>query len=236
MIGNRIKKLREQRGMTQEQLAKLVSLSQQTIDHYEKGRARPSIDTVNLLADVFSVSADYLLSRTDDPYPDNKKTLLSKLFATLGGVMKDNRGAMTSEGVLLLLVGAAQLYAISKGIPPSVIAGQASKFPDLSEEEKARIADEMDSILNETERGAGYANKMAKDIEGLPQKKRQAMETLLDVLRGRDEDVGTDEDIGPEVMAAHRTDDPMDDLPEEALKSIAKLKQKYIEETNKQRK
>lgn len=72
MIGNKIKKLREQRGMTQEQLAKLVSLSQQTVDHYEKGRARPSIDTVNLLADIFSVSTDYLLGRTDVPNPHQK--------------------------------------------------------------------------------------------------------------------------------------------------------------------
>jgi len=74
------------------------------------------------------------------------------------------------------------------------------------------------------------AGNLAKDIESLSPRDRNAMETLLDALKG------TDEDIGPEVMAAHRTDDPMDDLPEEALKSIAKLKQKYIEETNKQKK
>lgn len=72
MIGNKIKKLREQKNLTQDQLAKLVNLSQQTIDHYEKGRAKPSIDTVSLFADVFSVSTDYLLDRTDDPSPHPK--------------------------------------------------------------------------------------------------------------------------------------------------------------------
>lgn len=61
VIGEKISLLREQKNMTQEQLGKLVNLSQQTIDHYEKGRARPSIDTVSLFADIFSVSTDYLL-------------------------------------------------------------------------------------------------------------------------------------------------------------------------------
>lgn len=66
MIGEKISLLREQKNMTQEQLGKLVNLSQQTIDHYEKGRARPSIDTVSLLADIFSVSTDYLLGHDAD--------------------------------------------------------------------------------------------------------------------------------------------------------------------------
>lgn len=72
MIGEKIRLLREQKKMTQEQLAKLVNLSQQTIDHYEKGRAKPSIDTVSLFASIFSVSTDYLLGRTDDPSPRPK--------------------------------------------------------------------------------------------------------------------------------------------------------------------
>lgn len=69
MIGQKIRLLREQKNMTQEQLAKLVNLSQQTIDHYEKGRAKPNIDTVSLFANVFNVSTDYLLGCTDDPSP-----------------------------------------------------------------------------------------------------------------------------------------------------------------------
>lgn len=66
MFGRRLQILREQNEMTQEQLAKLVSLSQQTIGHYEKGRANPSMETVILLAQLFNVSTDYLLGLTDD--------------------------------------------------------------------------------------------------------------------------------------------------------------------------
>jgi len=65
MLGKRLKKLREQFGYTQQQLADLVSLSQQTIGHYEVGRADPDIDTLKLFADIFGTTADYLLGRTD---------------------------------------------------------------------------------------------------------------------------------------------------------------------------
>lgn len=67
MTGKRIRVLRESKSITQSELAQIVNLSQQTIDHYEKGRAEPNIDTINLLANYFGCSADYLLGRTDDP-------------------------------------------------------------------------------------------------------------------------------------------------------------------------
>ena len=73
VIGQKILLLREQNNMTQEQLAKLVNLSQQTIDHYEKGRAKPNIDTVSLFASVFTVSTDYLIGRTNAPRPTDAR-------------------------------------------------------------------------------------------------------------------------------------------------------------------
>lgn len=69
MVGKRIKQLREEKGLTQEELAKIVHLSQQSIDHYEKGRAKPSLETIQLMADYFNVSLDYIAGR------DKKKLL-----------------------------------------------------------------------------------------------------------------------------------------------------------------
>ena len=67
MFAERFTFLKKRSTFTQKQIATLVGCSQQTIDHYEKGRARPSIDTLGLFADVFGVSTDYLLGRSDDP-------------------------------------------------------------------------------------------------------------------------------------------------------------------------
>lgn len=65
MFGKRLQALRESARLTQKVLAQKVNLSQQTIDHYEKGRSNPSIETINQLANIFGVSTDYLLGRTE---------------------------------------------------------------------------------------------------------------------------------------------------------------------------
>lgn len=65
MFGKRLQALRESAGLTQKELGRMVNLSQQTIDHYEKGRSNPSIETINQFANIFKVSTDYLLGRTD---------------------------------------------------------------------------------------------------------------------------------------------------------------------------
>ncbi len=59
-----MKSLRENKGLTQEQLARLVNLSQQTIGHYEVDRAKPDLETLKKFADIFNCSVDYILSRT----------------------------------------------------------------------------------------------------------------------------------------------------------------------------
>ena len=64
-IGEKIKFLRQQKSITQVQLAKDLNLSQQAISHYETGRAIPSIDVLKVLADYFGVTVDYFL--TDKP-------------------------------------------------------------------------------------------------------------------------------------------------------------------------
>ncbi len=70
MFAQILRQLREDKGLTQEQLASVLGLSQQTIDHYEKKRVSPKIDTVQKIAQYFNVTVDYLLGRTDAPHGD----------------------------------------------------------------------------------------------------------------------------------------------------------------------
>mgnify|MGYP001033813528 CR=1 FL=1 len=67
--GHRIAKLREQRRLTQEELAKHLSISRASLSHYEKNRRMPDYETLNKMADFFDVTVDYLIGRTDDPSP-----------------------------------------------------------------------------------------------------------------------------------------------------------------------
>lgn len=75
MIGELLKKFRTDKGMTQQQLADLVNLSQQSIDHYENNRSKPSLDTIKMFAETFNTSVDYLLGRSNDPSPSPKSTI-----------------------------------------------------------------------------------------------------------------------------------------------------------------
>ena len=65
MLGNNIRELRKQKRLTQAELAKLMSVSQQTVGAWETGRAIPGSDTLGDLADLFNVSTDYLLGRPE---------------------------------------------------------------------------------------------------------------------------------------------------------------------------
>jgi transcriptional regulator with XRE-family HTH domain len=59
--------LRNQKGLSQGELAEKMGMSQQTISKYERGLLEPALETLNFLADFFNVSVDYLLGRSDQP-------------------------------------------------------------------------------------------------------------------------------------------------------------------------
>ena len=50
-----------------------LNMSQNSISRYETGKVEADYATLILFADYFHVSLDYLLERTDDPTPPNKR-------------------------------------------------------------------------------------------------------------------------------------------------------------------
>lgn len=68
-FGERLRSLREEKKITQKELAKLFKIAESTVSMYERGEREPNFEIVNKIANFFNVSADYLLGRTDDPTP-----------------------------------------------------------------------------------------------------------------------------------------------------------------------
>ena len=60
-MGARLKEQREQKGMSQKDLADKVGVKQHTISQYESGTKRPSYEVLLLLAKSFNVTAGQLL-------------------------------------------------------------------------------------------------------------------------------------------------------------------------------
>ncbi|HCE1197735.1 TPA: helix-turn-helix transcriptional regulator, partial [Listeria innocua] len=59
-----IRSIREDNDVTQQQMAELLNVSQNTYSQYETGKIEWTASTLIKIADYFDVSVDYLLDRT----------------------------------------------------------------------------------------------------------------------------------------------------------------------------
>lgn len=76
-FGKRLRALREQRGLRQEDIGKVINVGKSAVSQWESGARIPDLETVNRLSSYFGVSVDYLLGRTDSreaPQYDKIKT------------------------------------------------------------------------------------------------------------------------------------------------------------------
>lgn len=87
MKGNRIKLLREEKRIKQEDLAKILSISPSAVGMYERDEREPNDDITLKLADYFNVSTDYLLGKSDIRNPEETK--LTDLYMHLAKEAQD---------------------------------------------------------------------------------------------------------------------------------------------------
>ncbi len=74
MLGMNIKELRIKKGLTQEELGKMLNKTKNNISQYETGKREPDIDTLIRLSDLFNVSINTLVG---------KKETVNSVFAKL---------------------------------------------------------------------------------------------------------------------------------------------------------
>lgn len=69
---HRLKDLREDMDLTQVEVAKILNTTQQQYSKYEIGIRLIPIDKLNILADLYKTSTDYILGRTNNKKPYEK--------------------------------------------------------------------------------------------------------------------------------------------------------------------
>lgn len=74
MIGKTIRKERQKLGLSQEELSRIVSVTQQAVNKWENGKANPDLEAIKKLARLFNCSTDYLLGYTDNPSSSNENS------------------------------------------------------------------------------------------------------------------------------------------------------------------
>jgi len=74
-LGERLRELRDKKGYTQRELAKILKIGSSTLAMYEVNKRQPDLETIAIFADFFGVSTDYLLGRhsQDKPTPEIAK-------------------------------------------------------------------------------------------------------------------------------------------------------------------
>ena len=60
-----LKSLRDEYGISQQKLAEIINVTQQSINKYENQNTAPDVDVLIRMADYFNTSIDYLLGHTD---------------------------------------------------------------------------------------------------------------------------------------------------------------------------
>ncbi len=89
-LSNRIRELREEKNLTQIELAKKFNITSASISQYELGKRFPDQETLEKLADYFNVSIDYLIGRSTDRTSfigNNPKNFISSNMELLKGDM-----------------------------------------------------------------------------------------------------------------------------------------------------
>ncbi|MGA9173778.1 MAG: helix-turn-helix transcriptional regulator [Thermoactinomyces sp.] len=91
-FGQRLRFLREQRGLTQVDLAKKTGIKNHTLSNYERDERFPTPDSLAKLADFFGVTTDYLLyGKTEGPKPTLDDFLANNEEIIFQGVKLDER-------------------------------------------------------------------------------------------------------------------------------------------------
>ena len=74
MYLKRLKDLREDNDLYQENIAKILKIKRQQYGLYETGKRTIPIDLLSILSDFYKTSIDYIVGKTNikEPYPKNK--------------------------------------------------------------------------------------------------------------------------------------------------------------------
>ena len=113
-LGEKLQKLRKERGWTQEQLAEQLNVSRQALSKWELGAATPDTENILHMSRLFGVTTDYLLHDEDESDVDLPAvhTAVAAEHRALGGLLT---GA--------LLAGLSALGLVILGVIGSVQGG-----------------------------------------------------------------------------------------------------------------
>ncbi|KYG30398.1 helix-turn-helix domain-containing protein [Alkalihalobacillus trypoxylicola] len=122
-IEMRIRQLRKEKGLSQEELAEEVGVSRQAVSKWESNQSTPDLLRIIKLSEYFNVTTDYLLKGTeasnqkDEPLNIGKILLIGSTFLLLVGLFTTIAGWYDKQtanailgGVIIQMVGGSAYF------------------------------------------------------------------------------------------------------------------------------
>ena len=104
-VGNRIREERERLGLSQEDLARQIFVSRQTVSNWETGKTYPDVQSLLLLSNLFEVSVDSLVKGDVEAMQEKMENYELDRFKVK---------AATGLSLALIVVGAVMLAILNK--------------------------------------------------------------------------------------------------------------------------
>ncbi|HBH0416362.1 helix-turn-helix domain-containing protein [Clostridioides difficile] len=203
-FGERLKKLRTEKKITQQELATILNINKSSISRYEKDQQIPEIKLLETIADYFDISLDYLLGRSDIMFGERLKELRlkSKLkqselgekigvsASTIGMYEQGRRFADQSTLIKLaeyfnvttdyLLGHTKTNYSVNANIPgmPSIVCEDNSIYDILDEKKDIKSLEDINKFL-ENNNYNDEVKEVLKKYMQLDEMDRKAIERMI---------------------------------------------------------
>ena len=110
MVGKNIKRLREAKGMTQEQLAEKLNVTRQAVSNWENEKTQPDIDTLHKISQELDCSIEELIYGTK---PRSATTVIQQVVSQPAQTVKKGIGFGTA---LAMVISYANWHSIGWAI------------------------------------------------------------------------------------------------------------------------
>ena len=91
-FADRMKELRKEQKMTQDELADKLGISRSTVGMYEQGRREPDFEMLDMVADIFDVSIGYMVGNKErGRYPRNADEPTERKPRKIGVTLEEER-------------------------------------------------------------------------------------------------------------------------------------------------
>jgi transcriptional regulator with XRE-family HTH domain len=94
-----LRKERDNKKLSQSELAERSGLQSSAISHFETGKRSPSFENLKRLADALAVSMDYLLGRTEEPR--NSGPVVEQLFRDFSSMSSTDQESFAKFAAML---------------------------------------------------------------------------------------------------------------------------------------